>query len=463
MQSANILLVDDEPGMLRYLKTVLEADSHRVDTADSGPQALELLQREPVPDLVVLDLVMPGMDGMQTLARLRKFRPEVKVVMLTCVSDPRKAVEAVRLGAQDYLTKPFEKSELDAVIAQCLAASAARTESEDAGAPPDAAIEELADDRFFWASCPAMRKIREQVGTVARVDVPVLLLGESGTGKEIVARLIHQLSPRAHRTFLKVNCAALPSELLESELFGYEQGAFTGANRSKPGKFELCRQGTILLDEIGEMPPSLQTKLLHVLQDHQFSRLGSRSNVHVDVRILAATNVHMQQAIASGAMREDLYYRLNAFTMHLPPLRERRSEIPFLLRQFLARLASRYARPPLPVSQAMMDACMRYHWPGNLRDLENFAKRYVIFGDQDLVLSELEEKIAEGTAAKGASPAPAAPGDLKQLVRGVKGEAEMEAIVRALQHSRGVRKDAARILNISYKALLYKMRQYGLD
>ncbi len=297
------------------------------------------------------------------------------------------------------------------------------------------------------------------------MDVPILLLGESGTGKEVVARLIHKLSLRAHRTFLKVNCAALPADLLESELFGYEAGAFTGANHSKPGKFELSHKGTILLDEIAEMPPALQAKLLHVLQDREFSRLGGRSTISVDVRILAATNVKVREAIAARKLREDLYYRLNAFTIQIPPLRERREEIPLLLRHFMARLSERFARSPLSIPPAVMEAALNYSWPGNLRELENFVKRYLILGDERLALNELESKWqANSPSRESAAPAsPTQPSNLKSLVRGLKDEAEAQAIRQALEQTSWNRKEAARILNISYKALLYKIRQYGVD
>lgn len=459
---ANILVVDDEPGMLRYLQTLLEVDSYEVSTAKSGREALTRLESEPVPDLVLLDLLMPELDGLQTLERLRQLQPRLKVVMLSCVSDTRKVVQAIRLGAQDYLTKPFQKAELDAVISHCLRPRPAPAAEQEGRAGE---VEELSDDVFFVAASPAMRRIREQVAQVANVNVPVLMLGESGTGKEVVARLVHKLSPRAHRSFLKVNCAALPGDLLESELFGYEPGAFTGATRSKPGKFELCDKGTILLDEIGEMPPGLQAKLLHVLQDQTFSRLGSRTMVEVDVRILAATNIDVQEAIATKKLREDLYYRLNAFTLHLPPLRERKEEIPLLLRHFMALFATRYARTALPVSPTLVQACVRYPWPGNLRELENFVKRYLILGDESLVLSELESNRMESPLREGtpARPAAAATGDLKAKVRAVKDEAEIEAITGALERTKWNRKEAAKLLNISYKALLYKVRQYNID
>jgi transcriptional regulator with PAS, ATPase and Fis domain len=310
-----------------------------------------------------------------------------------------------------------------------------------------------------------MRKIRSQAALVANVDIPVLMLGESGTGKEVLARLVHKLSPRAHRTFLKVNCAAVPGDLLESELFGYEAGAFTGATHPKPGKFELCNKGTILLDEIGEMPPLLQAKLLHVLQDQQFSRLGSRTVVKVDVRILAATNINIPEALATKRLREDLYYRLNAFTLQLPPLRERKEEIPILLKHFMARMSERYARAALPLSPTLMQACLEYTWPGNLRELSNFIKRYLILGDEQLAIQELHPK-GDGSGAQF-DPAQTRPvtdgvGGLKSLARSAKDEAEAEAIAKALEETNWNRKQAAAILRISYKALLYKIRQYGL-
>jgi len=295
------------------------------------------------------------------------------------------------------------------------------------------------------------------------VDIPVLMLGESGTGKEVVARLIHKLSPRAHRTFLKVNCAAVPGDLLESELFGHEAGAFTGATHAKPGKFELCNKGTILLDEIGEMPPLLQAKLLHVLQDQQFSRLGSRSVVKVDVRILAATNINIPEALASKRLREDLYYRLNAFTMQLPPLRERKEEIPILLKHFMSRMAEQYARPALPLSAGLLQACQEYSWPGNLRELNNFIKRYLVLGDEKLAIQELRPKDDGHGGRPEGTHSPAEPGGgLKSVARSAKDEAEAEAIRQALDQTNWNRKQAAALLQISYKALLYKIRQYGI-
>jgi two-component system, NtrC family, response regulator AtoC len=451
--TAKILLVDDEPGMLRYIKTLLEVDDYKVETATTGEEALQRVEKGLKPDLVLLDVLMPGIDGLQTLEQLRQLQPGVKVVMLSCVNDTKKVVHAMKLGAVDYLTKPFQKSELDAVIDLSLGKGNKTYSGE---------VEELAEDVFFIAASPAMRKIRSQAALVANVDIPVLLLGESGTGKEVLGRLIHKLSPRAHRTFLKVNCAAVPADLLESELFGYEPGAFTGATHAKPGKFEICNKGTILLDEIGEMPPLLQAKLLHVLQDQQFSRLGSRSVIKVDVRILAATNINIPEALANKRLREDLYYRLNAFTLQLPPLRDRKEEIPILLKHSMTLMAERYARAPLPLSPALLQACQDHSWPGNLRELNNFLKRYLILGDETLAVSELQPR-NDGTGPHGSASAHASDaGGLKSLARSAKDEAEAEAIARALDQTNWNRKQAAVILQISYKALLYKIRQYGI-
>src|SRR6266404_4267339 len=453
--TAKILLVDDEPAMLRYIRTLLEVDDYKVETASTGEEALLRVDKGMEPDLVLLDVLMPGIDGLATLEQLRQKRPGIKVVMLSCVADTKKVVQAMRLGAHDYLTKPFQKAELDAVIEQWLGQGKTTVGGE---------AEEVGEDTFFIAASPAMRKIRSQAALVAHVDIPVLLLGESGTGKEVLGRLIHKLSPRAHRTFLKVNCAAVPADLLESELFGYEPGAFTGATHAKPGKFELCNKGTILLDEIGEMPPLLQAKLLHVLQDQTFSRLGSRTVVKVDVRILAATNINIPEALASKRLREDLYYRLNAFTLSLPPLRDRKEEIPILLKHFMSRMSESYARAPLPLSGPLMEACLRHSWPGNLRELSNFIKRYLVLGDETLAASELQPRPdgGGGQHSDGTGRSADSAGGLKSLSRNAKDEAEAEAIARALDETNWNRKQAAVLLKISYKALLYKIRQYGI-
>jgi transcriptional regulator with PAS, ATPase and Fis domain len=331
-----------------------------------------------------------------------------------------------------------------------------------------AQVESLDDELFFVAASPAMTQIRAQVAQIAKVNVPVLLLGESGVGKEILARLIHKISNRAHRNLVKVNCAALPATLLESELFGYEAGAFTGAKKSKPGNFELAHQGTILLDEIGEMSAPLQAKLLHVLQDGKFSRLGGRADIKVDARILAATNIDIKRAIAERRLREDLYYRLNALTILIPPLRERRQEIPHLLACFIKAVARKFGKNPLPVSDRMMQACLRYHWPGNLRQLHNFAQRYLVLEQEDLVLEDLEapersERPVRIEYEERKSSPVYAHGGLKALVRSLQDDAEAKVILRVLEDCNWDRKAAAARLQISYKALSYKMQEYKIS
>jgi transcriptional regulator with PAS, ATPase and Fis domain len=297
---------------------------------------------------------------------------------------------------------------------------------------------------------------------VARADIPVLILGESGTGKEVATLFIHKMSARSHRPFMKVNCAAMPADLLESELFGYEPGAFTGAIKSKPGKFEICNNGTIFLDEIGEMPAVLQAKLLQVLQDGSFSRLGSRSSVKVDVRVIAATNIDIKAAIAQKTFREDLYYRLNGFTLKMPPLRERVEEIPILANHFMRKVAAKYERDPLPLSPALLMALNSYLWPGNLRELENTIKRYLILDDEQAIIDELIPRLSAELPASDGEEAACNNGSLKHMVRNLKDGAESAAIAKTLEGTGWNRKAAASELQISYKALLYKIKQYNL-
>ena len=456
-----ILVVDDEPSIRKYLQTLLELDGYRVTAVSSGPEALEQIQEGERPTFVILDVLMQEMDGLETLRRIMQVDRSLNVIMLSCTNEVTTVVEAIRLGAQDYLTKPFEKAELDAALLKCRKKMELRKENQALREYCD----HLTEDLSFLAASPQMVRIRQQILQIAPVDVPVFICGESGVGKEVVARMIHMRSTRRSLPFVKVNCAALPGELLESELFGYEQGAFTGAVRSKPGKFELANKGTIFLDEIAEMSPHLQAKLLHVLQDHQYSRLGGRHLVEVDVRVLAATNVEVQEAIKSGRLREDLYYRLNVLSINVPPLRERTTEIPLLFRHFLTRYAEKFQKEMPTPSGHLMEAAMRYPWPGNLRELENFVKRYVILEDDEGSFRELVEMSAtrQRTSPREEPAAPVGNQGLKALVRSLKDEAETEAIADALEKTRWCRKDAAKMLGISYKALLYKIRQFNLD
>jgi two-component system, NtrC family, response regulator AtoC len=459
-EKENIMVVDDEPSIRKYLQTLLEVEGYGVSAVASGNEALEKIGDGERPDLIILDVLMPEMNGLETLKQIMQMDRTLNVIMLSCTNEVGTVVEAIRLGANDYLTKPFEKTELDAAMLKCRRKKQLQAENQALREYCD----QLTEDLSFLAASPQMVRIRQQVLQIAPVDVPVFICGESGVGKEVVARMIHMRSSRRNQPFVKVNCAALPGELLESELFGFEQGAFTGAVRAKPGKFEMANKGTILLDEIAEMSTHLQAKLLHVLQDHQYSRLGGRHMVDVDVRVLAATNVDVQDAIKSGKFREDLYYRLNVLSINVPPLRERATEIPLLFRHFLAKYSEKFNKEAPQPSSHLLEAAIRYPWPGNLRELENFVKRYVIFEDDEGSFRELLEMAAtrQRSSLREEPPPPKEQG-LKALVRGLKDEAEMEAIADALEKTRWCRKDAAKMLGISYKALLYKMRQFNLD
>src|ERR1700731_2789308 len=451
---------DDEPSIRKYLQTLLEVDGYHVTAVSSGREALEQIQDGERPDFVILDVLMQEMNGLETLRKMMQVDRTLSVIMLSCSNEVTTVVEAIRLGAQDYLTKPFEKAELDAALLKCRQKMELRKENMALREYCD----HLTEDLSFLAASPQMVRIRQQILQIAPVDVPVFICGESGVGKEVVARMIHMRSTRRNQPFVKVNCAALPGELLESELFGYEQGAFTGAVRSKPGKFELANKGTIFLDEIAEMSPHLQAKLLHVLQDHQYSRLGGRHLVEVDVRVLAATNMEVQEAMKTGRLREDLYYRLNVLSINVPPLRERTTEIPLLFRHFLQKYSEKFNKEPVVPSQHLIEAAVRYPSPGNLRELENFVKRYVILEDDEGSFRELLEM---ASTRQRISPreevAPVREQGLKALVRSLKDEPEKEAIAAALEKTNWTRKDAAKMLGISYKALLYKVRQFGLD
>src|SRR6266567_4350657 len=459
-EKERVLVVDDEPSIRKYLQTLLEVDNYQVTAVAAGPYTKKSVQQGERPHFIILDVLMQEMNGLETLRRLMQVDRTLNVIMLSCSNEITTVVEAIRLGAQDYLTKPFEKAELDAAMLKCRQKIDLRKENQALREYCD----HLTEDLSFLAASPQMVRIRQQILQIAPVDVPVFICGESGVGKEVVARMIHMRSTRRNQPFLKVNCAALPGELLESELFGYEQGAFTGAVRSKPGKFELANKGTIFLDEIAEMTTHLQAKLLHVLQDHQYSRLGGRHLVETDVRVLAATNVDVHEAMKTGRFREDLYYRLNVLSINVPPLRERTAEIPLLFRHFLQKYSEKFGKTPPGPSKYLLDAAVNYPWPGNLRELENFVKRYVILEDDEGSLRELVEMSAtRRRTAPREEPAVQKEQGLKALVRGLKDEAEMEAIADALEKTRWCRKDAAKMLGISYKALLYKMRQFNLD
>jgi len=455
------LIVDDAEGMRAYLATLFESRDFDVDTCDDGSRALALLENGADPDLVLLDVMMPGTDGLAALARIRETWPELPVLMVSVVGKATTIVQAMQLGAADYLTKPFEEAELDAALDRLgLFSTNGRAA---AGPESDRAAQTV------WVS-PALREIRSVIEQIGETDVTVLIQGESGAGKEVVAREVHAVSSRASGPFVKVNCAALPSDLLESELFGYEKGAFTGATGRKQGKFELASGGTIFLDEIGEMCPSLQAKLLQVLQDSEFTRLGGNREVRVDVRVVCATNRSLVDMVAAGDFREDLYFRLNVVAIDIPPLRDRREEVPLLVETFLARYAALYERPHPGLSQRMIEGLNVYDFPGNIRELENMIKRIVVLESEEGVLAEISCKRedrsgrrAELDAMLDEIEASAGEMPLKEVGRRFALEVEREAIEHMLQDTGWNRKRAASRLGISYKTLLHKIRDCEVD
>jgi len=456
----HIAILDPDPAILKYLHRIL-ADRFTVSSFTEAAELKRHLKDLPATDLLLLDWHIDE-DGdagnsLGLLTELRASYPVLPILLLACTAELRDVVIATRMGATDVVLKPFRKADIDQAVHECLKDHGKRPAEEDSETKEIS----LDENTSFVVASKRMKEIESQCRLVARADIPVLVLGESGTGKEVATLFIHKMSARGQRGFMKVNCAAMPADLLESELFGYEPGAFTGAVKSKPGKFEICNNGTIFLDEIGEMPAALQAKLLQVLQDGSFSRLGSRSTVKVDVRVIAATNIDIKEAIARKAFREDLYYRLNGFTLKMPPLRERPEEIPILADHFMRKVAAKYERDPLPVSPKLMQALASHAWPGNLRELENTIKRYLILADEQAIIDELNPHMAAESTASG-NDENGGNGSLKHLVRNLKGGAESAAIARTLEETGWNRKAAASDLQISYKALLYKIKQYNL-
>ena len=462
-----VLVIDDDPSIRDYLETLATRQGYEVFAVGAGEEALETLEKTR-PDIVTLDVVLPGIDGIETLVELKQRLPEVPVVMLSGHGQAPTIVEAMRQGASDFLRKPFEVEELELAFQKALQTNALKEEVQQLRVRVRAESQILG----LFGDNPKMKEVREIIEQVADTDITVLIRGESGTGKELVARSLYQLSSRSERPFVKVNCAALPSELLESELFGFEKGAFTGAQKRKLGRFEYANNGTIFLDEISEMAPGLQAKLLQVLQDGEFSRLGGEADIRVDTRVLAATNRNLEEAVREGSFREDLYYRLNVVMVQLPPLRDRVDSVPLLVDHFLQMYSEQYGKDVAPLTPGTLKAMEEYPWPGNVRELENMVKRMVVLGNEQVVLQEIESRSTEETrevdAEAGAdllSPdlSEEMGFDLKAISKRAAQFAEKRVIERVLQQTRWNRKEAAAKLQISYKALLYKMKENGLS
>ncbi len=382
---AVILIVDDDDLVLQSLKMVLRAAGYRVKTADRGSKALKILEKEEV-DLVITDLKMPSMSGVELLDRIYEMGKDMPVIMITAYATVETAVDAMKKGAFDYIMKPFSADEIELLVKRALEDRRLRRENhklreviKQENSPVDFTI--IGEDE-------KMKALMRMIERVANSDVTVLIQGESGTGKELFARAIHTISNRREFPYIRMNCAAIPETLMESELFGYEKGAFTGAVASKPGKFELADKGTILLDEIGEMPLHLQAKLLRVLQEKEIDRLGGRQTVKVDTRVIATTNRNLAKEVKEGRFREDLFFRLNVLPLYIPPLRERRDDIPLLARHFLAKFNKRIGKSIRAISDPAMSLLMEYSWPGNVRELENCILRAAILCDGDIIEKE---------------------------------------------------------------------------
>ena len=498
MKKPYVAIVDDDSAFSNYLRTFLSLRGYETRSYSRGDELLASVKQGDPPDIVLLDVMMPGMNGLETLRALKTAKPEMQAIMLSGREQAATIVEAVRLGAADYVVKPDDPEglgeiALDSAIKNAIEKTRLVSEITELR-------RQLTDDQdrafLFWGDSPEMQTIASVIEQVSDSDVTVLIRGESGVGKELVARAIHQRSSRKDRPFVKVNCAALPAELLESELFGHEKGAFTGAAMTRIGKFEQADTGTIFLDEIGEMKAALQAKLLHVLQDAQFTKLGSNRPVNVDVRVVAATNRDLEAMMLRGEFREDLYYRLKVIEVTVPPLRERRNEITQLTQFFIDRYARRYNRPVRQLSEELQRRFLSYEWPGNIRELENMIKRIVILQDEALVLREIErnpraalvgaaaahsngrvtaafpaddggdldaveaEEAAQPEVAVATAPAGSR---LADVAKSAAMKAERSIIEDTLQQVHWNRRRAAQQLGVSYKTLLNKIKECGIS
>ena len=462
-EKKQVLIVDDEPNLRKILSAQLSRDGYDVLTAEDGEQGLVALKEHHI-DLVITDLKMPKVDGMQLLREALREDPELPIVMITAHGTIDTAVEALKIGAFDYLTKPFDKDEVRQIVAKALKTRELRGIEATAAASGSGA-------RFgIIGSSPGIAELYAVLERVADTPTTVLITGESGTGKELVARALHEHSSRKDKPFIKVNCAAIPKELIESELFGYERGAFTGAVASKPGRFELANGGTLFLDEIGEIPIEMQVKLLRALQESEFERVGGIKTIRIDVRLVAATNRDLKKLIAAGTFREDLFYRLNVVPMRLPALRERSTDIPLLVEHFLRKFNERLKKDVGGVEQDALDILCAYPWPGNIRELENVIERAVLFCDtqslraQDLPLEvKGTSPVATGHSSEAdLQAALASEGGLKEHVKVAMSRLEKELVSRALEQTGGNVTHAARLLKISRKGLQLKMKELGL-
>jgi two-component system response regulator AtoC len=446
-----VLVVDDEEKMRRALQILLGKLGLPAVAAEHGEAALAALASEQI-DLVLTDVRLPGMSGIDLLERIRENDASIPVVVLTAYGTIQDAVRAMRLGAFDYLLKPFELDALEAIVRKALELRQVRAENRYLRERLDGA----GGERQMLALSPAMRQVLERVEQVAATPTTVLITGETGVGKEVVARAVHETSPRRERLLVALNCAAIPGELLESELFGHVRGAFTGAQSAREGKFELADGGTLFLDEIGDMPAPLQAKLLRVLEDSVVERVGSNKRIQVDVRVISSTNRDLAAAVRDGTFREDLYYRLNVFHLRVPPLRERAEDVRPLAESFLARFGREFGKGTLRLSDDAVARLERHAWPGNVRELQNVMERAAVLAGPSATIEE--RLVAELLPSQQSNPAPA---DGLRLAPAIE-ETERALVTQALEQCGGNKAEAARVLGVSERTLWYKLKKYGL-
>lgn len=463
-----ILVIDDDPKINWILSESL-SDKYNFVSAGDGVEGLQMVTTER-PDLILLDIKMPGMSGIEVLEKLNKMESRPEVIMVSGHGETQYVVDSVRLGAAEFINKPFDAQEVEIHITGVLERKQLKKQVSELKS-------ELAANKsygnFIGDSAP-MTKVKEIIEQVADSDLTVLIRGESGTGKEIVARSLHQLSSRKGKQFVKVNCAAIPRDLLEAELFGYEKGAFTGAHKTKQGRFEVANKGTIFLDEIGDMPLELQSKLLQVLEQQEFVHVGGIHNIHVDVRIICATNKNLELAISERAFRDDLFYRLNEITLTLPPLRSHAEDIPLLVSYFLEKYNDLYKKETAPISAEIIQRLLEFTWPGNVRQLENMIKQVIVRNDESIIADLIATSAAQPMRLEPVAVHAAAAYvnsyetvtesfSLKQRIGKTVAEEEKKLIGQVLNKTNWNRRKAAVLLEISYRSLLYKIKDYELN
>ncbi len=452
MAGEKILIVDDEDGMRRLLSRVLVKQGYQVETAGAGSEAMAFVSRASF-DLVITDIHMPGMGGLELLEELRSFDPALPVVVITAYGTVESAVQALRSGAYDYLTKPFETDEIKLVVEKVFERERLLAENRY--------LHQELEERYPFSGIvgdsQAIQKVFEVVSSVASSNANVLVTGESGTGKELVARSVHQHSPRGEMPFIVLNCAALSEGVLESELFGHEKGAFSGALATKKGRFELAHQGTLFIDEVGEMSLTAQVKLLRVIQEHEFERVGGTRTIRSDVRLVAATNKNLEEEVKKGTFREDLYYRLNVVNIELPPLRERRDDIEALAQHFLQKYVRETGKKVTQIAPRALSCLLAYEWPGNVRELQNVMERAVVLSKGEVLTPRDLPQGVQGPD-QICLEVPENGGSLTEILE----DLERQLIIQTLNRQGGSQTKAAESLGIKRTTLRYKMEKYRL-